>query len=216
MHAAIFAINYLHHISIFKMKKNNSISRGLLHASFIVAVLFGLSSCSNNQKAEDTKDIAEEHNDAKFNDTKNEKDAQFLVNAAEINLEEMKLGQLAQQNSKNAEVRDLGKMMEKAHSKAMEELTGLASKKSITIPSAPTDAAMDSYTKLGKKAGPDFDKEYCEMMVNGHKDAIVIFENASSVATDNDIRQWANAMLPGLRAHLDKSITCQKNCEKMN
>ena len=61
----------------------------------------------------------------------------------------------------------------------------------------------------------DFDKEYCDMMVKGHKDAIDKFEKAINDASDPDIKAWASSMLPALRIHLDHSLTCQKKCEKM-
>lgn len=196
------------------MKNITHFKTGLLQATLITATLFSVSSCSNNQKPEDTKDVAEEHNEAKFDKTNNEKDAQFLVNAAEINLEEIKLGQLAQQKSRMTIVKDLGKMMEEAHSKSMNELTALANKKLITIPVSATDEAQEAYKKLNNKSGIEFDKTYCDMMVSGHKDAIATFEKASTESFDEDIKTWATATLPTLRTHLDHAITCQKKCQK--
>ena len=184
----------------------------------MTATVFALSSCNDTPKAEkveDTKKVAEEHNDAKFNTANKEKDAQFLVNAAEINMEEIKLGQLAQQNSTMKDVKDMGKMMETAHTKALADLTALAKTKTITLPMASTDNAQAAYKKLSEKPKKSFDLEYCNMMVSGHKDAVSAFEKASTESTDADIKQWATTMLPTLRTHLDQAITCQKKCEKM-
>ena len=80
-----------------------------IQATLIIAVIIGLSSCGNNN-SKDTKDVAEDHNDAKFDKNDNEKDAQFLVNAAEINMEEISLGQLAQQKGSTNHVKELGKI----------------------------------------------------------------------------------------------------------
>ena len=179
----------------------------------LILVLTTLPSC-NNSKPEDTKEVAEEHNDAKFDNAK-EDDAKFLVSAAEINLEEINLGQLAQNNSMNADVKSLGKMMETEHTKALSDLQALAAKKQITIPTALTDDGMSASKKLMEMKASKFDKEYCDMMVNGHKDAISKFEKASTDATDADIRNWASSMLPALRTHLDHSLTCQSKCDKM-
>lgn len=172
-------------------------------------------SCGNKTETEDTKEIAEEHNEAKFDNNK-EFDSQFLVNAAEVNLEEIQLSQLAQQKCTMTEVKELGVMMEKAHTKASTDLTDLASKKMITIPTSLTDNGKNAYEKLNNKKGTNFDKEYCDMMVKGHKDAIDMFEKAETKCTDPDIKQWASNMLPELRTHLDHAITCQKKCENMN
>lgn len=196
------------------MKKISYIKRALLQVTFVAAALV-MASCSNNQKPKDTKDVAEEHNDAKFNDNKQEKDAQFLVNAAEINLEEIQLGQLAQQNGTTTHVKELGKMMETAHTKSQNDLTALAKTKMITIPTSPTDNAQDAFKKLNEKSGIDFDKAYADLMVSKHKDAIATFEKASTDENDTDIKNWATASLTDLRKHLDQSIDCQEKCNKL-
>ena len=159
--------------------------------------------------------MAEDHNEAKFDDNKTEDDAQFLVNAAEINLMEIQLGNLAAEKGSMTEVKEMGKMMVDEHTKNLEELKGLAAKKSITIPTSLTDEGQDAYKKLTEKSGKDFDKEYSDMMVNGHKDAIDKFEKASDKASDQDVKQWATTTLPALRKHLDHALTCQEHCNKM-
>ena len=73
------------------------------------------------------------------------KDTQFLAKVAEINLEEIRLGQLAQQKSTVTSVKDLGSMMENEHNKAQIDLTTLAMKKSITIPTALDSNAQADY-----------------------------------------------------------------------
>ena len=52
-------------------------------------------SYKTSPKVEDPKKVAEDHKDAKYKAT-NASDAQFLVNAAKIQREEFKLGELAQ------------------------------------------------------------------------------------------------------------------------
>lgn len=183
--------------------------------SLSLVLMLVFSSCSSNTKPEDTKEVASEHNEAKFDNVKAEDDAKFLVSAAEINLEEIQLGQLAQSKGTIAEVKDLGKMMESEHNKALIDLKALADKKQITIPTTITDDGQQSYKKLDDKKGNEFNKAYCDMMVDGHKDAIEKFEKASMDAADPDIKEWAATMLPALRTHLDNAINCQKKCEKM-
>jgi putative membrane protein len=193
------------------MKKTRYFKELLLQAAFVATVLL-LASCNNNQKPKDTKDVAEEHNDAKFDNNMQEKDAQFLVNAAEINLEEIELGQLAQKIGRTTHVRELGKMMEQAHSKSQNDLIALAKSKIVTIPTSPTNEAKDAYKKLNEKPGNDFDKAYADMMVSKHKDAIATFEKASKDGNDAEIKNWAIVSLPDLRIHLDESINCQNKC----
>jgi putative membrane protein len=179
------------------------------------AVTIVMTSCNNTTKNDDTKAIAEEHNDAKYNSSDTENDADFLVAAAEINLEEIKLGQLAQNTSTSTEVKNLGKMMETAHTKSLNDLKELAAKKNITIPTTLTEKGEDAYKKLSDKSVNNFDKTYCDMMVDGHKDAISKFEKAAVECKDGDIKSWASSMLGGLRTHLDHALNCQKEFSKV-
>ncbi len=192
------------------MKTNKTIKRVWLPIILLTGTLF-FAACSNNPvKAEDTRDVAEKKNDASIDSMNKVTDAQFLVTAAEINLEEIKLGQLAQQKGSAKEVKALGKMMETAHTKGLKDLTAIALQKGITVPTTATNDIEDAYQKLNAKAGIEFDKEYCNRMVTGHKAAIAIFEKASVEAADADIKAWATVTLPELHKHLEHSIDCEK------
>ncbi|HWZ23295.1 MAG TPA: DUF4142 domain-containing protein [Cytophagaceae bacterium] len=197
------------------MKKNTYSPKLLYKAILITTSLFVAFSCSTEKKPEDSKEMAEDRNEAKFEKTNKEKDAEFLVNVAEINLEEIKLGYLAQEKSGMKDVKELGKMMETAHSKGLKNLTELAAKKAITIPTSVSKGAEEGYEKLKAESGLQFDKDYCAAMVRGHKDAIAMFEKASAEAEDADIREMATKTIPELNMHLEHAIACQKKCEKM-
>lgn len=195
------------------MKKTSYLKTALLQATFATAILL-MASCETAPKADDTKEVAEDKNEEKFNSNSQENDAQFLVNAAEINLEKIELAKLAQQKGSTPHIKELGKMMKNAHTKSLNDLTTLAKSKNISIPTAPTENAKDAYNKLNEKSGSDFDEAFADMMVNGHKDAIDIFEKASTDCKDADIKNWASASLPGLRTHFDHSIDSQNKFDK--
>ncbi len=123
----------------------------ILRTSLFVALISGMVSCGNEIKTnDDTKAVAEKANDAKFDSSKNEWDAQFLVNAAEISLEEIKLGQMAQTHAKSPDIKSLGQMMEKEHTKTLNDLRGLAQSKTISLPESATKDAQDAYDKPGR------------------------------------------------------------------
>lgn len=199
------------------MKMISYIKGALLPVTFVTAILL-MTSCAkdqNGQKSEDSKVVAEDQNDDKFDKKEQEKDAQFLVNAAAINLEEIRLGKLAQQKGSAAHVKELGKMMEDAHTRSQSDLIALAQTKNITIPITPTDNARDTFNRLSEKSGDEFDKAYANMMVSSHKDAISKFEEASQDSDDIDIKNWASATLSDLMKHLDRSIESQKQFDNM-
>ena len=193
------------------MKKSNLIKGGLAFSAFIVAI-FITASCNSNVKAEDRKEVAEKQNESKFDTQKKKDDAQFLVDASEVNLKGILLGQLAQERGGSAHVRELGLMLEGEHIKMQKELTLLAKSKSITIPTAPTNVAQEKHTMLKKKSGDDFDIAYADMMVKKHQDVIEVFEDASENCDDEAIKEWAKQSLPVLQKHLKHSIKCQKEC----
>lgn len=198
------------------MRNSRKLTSLMLLIALFCVTTFGISSCDNKPKSEDTKEVAEDQNEAKTDGMKNEADAQFLVNVAEINQEEISLGKLAQQRGSMTDVKELGKMMVDAHTKAMTDLSALAMSKSISLPEPQTDDVNEAYKEMNEKSGRNFDKEYCDKMVNGHKDAISKFEKASSDAVDPDIKAMAAGMLPSLNKHLGMAETCKKKCDAMN
>jgi putative membrane protein len=196
------------------MKNIKHLMSAMLHTGFILAVLIGTSSCgdtpgpvSSDTPAEKTGDIKGAGNDAN--------DINFLVQATGINLEEIRLGEVAQEKGSMKDIKDLGKMMVVQHTKVLSDLTALAARKNITIPSMLNDNATADYTKLNSLAGDAFDRQYANMMVDGHKTAIALFEKESTGAVDPDIRQWAAAVLPGLHTHLDHAMACQDKLKNM-
>ena len=191
-------------------KYKPKVLRAILFMTFII----GSWSCMNIQ-SEDVKEIAVENKDAKFGKSSSEEDAQFLVNAAEINIEVISLGKLAQQKGTMNHVKELGKMMEEEHSKSAITLSALAKIKNIKLPISQNESGLDVYKKLKDKSGNDFDRAYTSRMTSGHKDVISLFGTVAVVSTDPKIRAWATATLPSLRTQLDHSIMCQKKCNKM-
>jgi putative membrane protein len=184
-------------------------------------LLLTLLSSSCNQPSnrvdenKDSKEVAAEHNKAKFDERSDKKDAEFMVEASEINLKEISLGKLALERSLNSDVKELARMMVDAHTKTQTALRELAAKKQISVPDSITQNGRDDWKKLNDKNGRDFDKEYCDMMASGHKDAISKFEKVSTDSKDADIRNWAAETLPALRRHLDHVTLCQEKCNKM-
>jgi putative membrane protein len=187
-------------------------------ALFLIISSMACLSCNQSQSrtddTKDPKDVSEEHNKAKFDNTAEKKDAKFLMDAAVINLTEIQLGRMAMQKGKSADVKDLGKMMEKEHRASEAELKALAAKKIITVPDSTTQEVQDASKKLEDVTGLEFDSKFSDMMVKGHKDAIALFEKESKEGDDADIKAWAQSTLPVLRVHLDHSLMCKEKCDK--
>lgn len=179
----------------------------MLLGTAVFTLAFTMQSCKDENKAEDPKEVAEDENEAKFDDVNEDKeeDSDYLVAAAEVDMKEIELGKLAQQKSTNPDVQALGKMMVEQHTKASADTKALAAKKNISLPTALTEDGQDAYKDLNDKTGHDFDKAYTDKMVDGHEKTIKKMEKASEKAEDADIRMWAANMLPTLRTHLEHS-----------
>lgn len=119
-------------------------------SALIVASVMTFSACNSN-KSEDSKEVAEEQNEEKFDDTKMEDDTKFALAAADGGLVEVKLAELAKVNGASKAVMSFADSMIKDHSKANEELKELAKEKKISLPMSLSDAKQKDYDDMAKK-----------------------------------------------------------------
>jgi putative membrane protein len=178
-----------------------------------VIMLTAFTACDN--KPDDAKEAAEDHNEAVMDDRKSEKDAQFLVDAAEINLMEVHMGRMAGEKAMMQEVKDFGKKMEADHQKAYDDMAALAASKNIAVPGSPSEATMKDHQNMNEKTGYDFDRAFMDAMVDGHEKAISKFEKAADDCEDAEIKAWAAKMLPDLNAHLAEAKTLKEKVKDM-
>lgn len=167
--------------------------------------LFTLNSCKNEAKQEDPVEVAEDQNEANIQNEKVEDDADYLVEAAALNLKEIEIGKLAQEKGVSQDVKNFGKMLVTDHEKALEETKALADKKSITLPTSISEDDLDKHNKLKEESAKDFDKKFADMMVDGHQDAIDKMEKISEKATDPDLKSWAANQISPLTTHLNEA-----------
>lgn len=196
------------------MKTKNHYKTVFIKASIIIATLFTAISCYDHKKAEDTKVVADNQNESLFENSKKEIDAQFLVNAAAININEIELAQFAIQKTENDDLKDFAKMLIKDHQIAITKIISLADTKSIVIPKSMTDVGKTNFKDLTNLSNSDFDKTYTTLLVKSHRDAITLFDKASSESKDKSILALAKSTLPELHQHLDVAITFQEKYNK--
>ena len=164
----------------------------------------------NTAKKEDAEDVAEEHNEAKFEATDLKDDAEFAMKAADGSMMEVALGNLAQTNAASPKVKEFGQMMVKDHSAGGEELKKLAASKNITLPTAMSTDKQEDYDELAAKKGADFDKAYIKFMVKDHKEDIDEFTEAAKECKDPEMKAWAAGKVPTLQHHLSSAESVEK------
>ncbi len=182
----------------------------ILLQAVICGGFIGILAACGNKGATDSVSSAEKMNDTTVN--KNEKkDAEFAVMAADGGLLEEQLGRLAQSNAASEQVRAFGKQMIDDHGAANNELEMIAQKKNIAIPESLSSDSKSTYDDLAKKKGADFDKAYCDAMVNDHKEDISLFKKEAEKGEDAELKSWAQNKLATLEHHLQMAEAAQKS-----
>lgn len=139
-----------------------------------------------------------------------EKDKEFVKEAADMGMLEVKLGELAQKNGSAASVKKLGQHMIKDHGKANDELKVIAKKNGMSLPTTLSEKSQKKYDELATKTGANFDKAFSECMVEDHKEVLNLFEKAAKNVENSDLKVFASKTQPILEHHLYMS---KETCE---
>lgn len=175
-------------------------------------IILGAVACNNTPENNSDTDsvgmgkVPQEQNQEKAD---RRADSIFVAKANEINLEEIKLGELAKTKSNTENVVQLADMLINDHTDLKQKLSTLADQKSMTLLPL-SDDAQQTYNELKNLTTDDFDNAYINKMIKGHKMAIGIFSKDSTSLNDSDIRQYAIETLPILRKHINNAIAAQK------
>ena len=129
-------------------------------------------------------------------------DQQFATKAAQGGMAEVKLGELAQEKGSSEAVKNFGQRMVADHTKANEQLKGIASKENITLPADVGATEEASYNALSKLSGAAFDRAYAQDMVKDHEQDIAEFNREASGGQNDSLKKFASETLPTLKDHL--------------
>lgn len=169
---------------------------------FISIAMFA---CNNASKTKDSVKRAEKTNDSVFKNDINHaflNDADFVVMAFNSGLTEIEIGNIAQKNALDQEVKDLGKSTVEEFSKMNTRLKELSTEKNITIPTEVGKKSNKEIKEISERTGNIFDRAYTELMIKEHVKEIKRFEEAEKEASDPDIKAFASETLPMLRKQL--------------
>ncbi|MFC4521177.1 DUF4142 domain-containing protein [Cupriavidus pinatubonensis] len=131
-------------------------------------------------------------------------DTDFMKKAAQAGTMEIEASRLARQKPSDSAVKDFAAQMVKDHEAAANELKQLASRKKVTLPSAPDASDRATLEALKGLSGAAFDRRYADTVgVQAHMQAVDLFRGASQTASDTDVKSFASKTLPTLEHHLD-------------
>ena len=141
-------------------------------------------------------------------------DQAFLDAAAQTDMTEAHVGQMAQDQGNAQSVKDFGQMLVTDHTSDYNQVTALGTKVNATIPKG-LDAAHDKMiAPMNKLKGAAFDQKFIHDMIAGHEKAIMQYKKAAADSQNADVKAYAAQVLPTLQKHLDAAKDLAKNKTK--
>jgi len=138
-------------------------------------------------------------------------DQKFLDVAAQTDMVEANLGQLAQESAAKQPVKDYAQMLVNDHTQDFGKLQTLAAQTGLTIPNA-IDAEHNK-SMIGPfhaVKGAAFDRKYIHDMIAGHTAAIALYKKEAHDAENSQVRAYAEETIPTLQKHLDGAKALQQ------
>lgn len=138
-------------------------------------------------------------------------DQQFVDFAAQTDMVEANLGQMADSTASALPVKEYGHMLAADHTKDFNQLYDVAHQANLNMPNAidaeHNKAMIDPFQKL---KGAAFDHRYAHEMVAGHTKAIAVYKKEAADAQNAALKSYAEQALPTLEKHLDGAKTLEK------
>ena len=132
----------------------------------------------------------------------NKADEKLVMQLAQANIAEINVAKLADQKSKNDQVKTLAKKMMDDHTKALDELKQLAQIKGMTLPTEPDRQQKMVETRLTALSGEKFDKQYVEQVAErAHKGEHKLLLQAGAKAQDMELKIYATKTLAVIESH---------------
>jgi putative membrane protein len=122
---------------------------------------------------------------------------------------EVELGKLAADKATNEDVKAFGKRMVEDHTKAGDQLKGIAAKESVPLPTELNAKDKALKDRLSKLSGDAFDRAYINHMVMDHKQDVADFQKEANNGQDDAIKNFAQQTLPTLQDHLKQAQDAQ-------
>lgn len=186
--------------------KTNVLPLRCFGSAILVLITGSLSHAANSATATDTRPVVTQDRAVNEHSQLARSDRRFVDKVAKIGLEESSLSQLAVERASREEVRAFARELISDHEKANAELSQLASNKGLVLPVAePTN--LNHWTK---KTGKDFDEDYLEKIISGHKDIVDMMESSGTKAEDSDVAAYARNHLASMQEHLRKAKELKK------
>lgn len=131
----------------------------------------------------------------------------FVQKAAMSDMYEVEAGKIASQKGQTAPVKGFGEMMVTAHSKTTEELKGIVASEKINVdlPTKLDSKHQKLIDDLNAASNADFDKTSAKQQVDGHQEAVNLFDSYANKGDNAALKAFAQKTLPVIQQHLDEA-----------
>jgi putative membrane protein len=127
---------------------------------------------------------------------------EFVFKVAGAGQFEVRASQFALAQAGSDKVKQFARQMIQDHTRANQELAALAARKGWPVPPGVAPKHIDLLQQLGRQTGSNFDRQYAEIQVKAHEEAVALFEAQAAGGQDADLKQWTGKTLPTLKEHL--------------
>jgi len=151
---------------------------------------------------------------AAFNDLEINDPAIFLTMVDTINRTEIEMGRLSQERGQSKSVRKLGERMVQDHTVLENRTKNLAITLGIVLHYRVDTKHQAMIDELAAYSGAAFDRHYVEDQIEGHRQAISLFQQVAAENPDRSVRDFALNTIPLLRQHLKLAEKASKNIKE--
>lgn len=129
----------------------------------------------------------------------------FAISAASSDMFEVESSKVALEKSGREDVKAFAQHMVEDHGKTTEKLKAAATADGVGPFSAP-DSKRAQMIKNAQQAKDDhFDATYLSLQVQGHQEAVALFEKYASDGAGANLKAFATESLPTLKQHLEEA-----------
>jgi putative membrane protein len=141
-------------------------------------------------------------------------DMQFMKMAAEADMTGAHLGQMAESQATQADVKGFGQTLDKDNTHAYQGLEALAGKTGETIPKGIDIRKNKGVAQLEHMKGKTFDQAFLREEIQSDQKVIAEFKNEAQHGSNADVKAWATSMLPTLQTHVQTAQNLEKQLQK--
>jgi putative membrane protein len=145
--------------------------------------------------------------------TQNEK--QFVDKAAQINMTEAHLGQMAQNKGQDQAIKNFGQELVNDHTQAYNRLSAIAQENGYTVPKSIDQQYQSEISNLQNVSGQQFDQQFSQKEVQDHQQALNWFRSEEQNLQNPDLKAYATQTAATIEKHLNMAQNLGNGANQM-